>query len=438
MSGPSFRYAGHELDASDGVLRCRYALGDRSFAEVLELGEGDWDTPAAIEAARLVYLLAAVSYYKTAAPRRVELDVALRPAELDALVEHYVRGLGEFAHHNGIDLGRVEFAAETRDAPGADYVPRTAAPLVPFGGGIDSIVTVESLKGRHPGATLFVVEPHTEPFAAIEGVVPITGLPVARVRRSIDPQLFEDPAISGFLQGHVPVTGIITALATLVAIGRGLDAVVMSNEWSASVGNLVVGGRVVNHQYSKSQDFEERFARVVRDALGDRIRVFSFLRPYSELWVAERFARMGEYHRAFRSCNRAFPIDPARRLEHWCGECDKCCFIDLVLAPFMARVELEAVFAGREPLARPELADRFERLVGLSPDPKPFECVGEVGECRAAAALGAVRGDRNETALLQALAARLPAVSPAEVAMLLAPHRPNDVPDDYATEDQLV
>ncbi len=147
---------------------------------------------------------------------------------------------------------------------------------------------------------------------------------------------------------------------------------------------------------------------------------------------------MTEYHRVFHSCNRAFAIDPAKRLDRWCGECDKCCFIDLVLAPFFSRVELEAIFGGREPLARRDLLERFSILVGLSSDPKPFECVGDVGECRAAATLAAARGDRAGTTVLQDLAHRLPEVSPAEVALLLAPHRPHDVPDDYAAEDQLV
>ena len=110
--------------------------------------------------------------------------------------------------------------------------------------------------------------------------------------------------------------------------------------------------------------------------------------------MAERFALLERYHRVFRSCNRAFPIDPAARLDHWCGRCDKCCFIDLILAPFLAPAELEAIFGGREPLADLGLLERFEALVGTSPDTKPFECVGEVEECRVAAHLAAQRPDR--------------------------------------------
>jgi hypothetical protein len=310
--------------------------------------------------------------------------------------------------------------------------------LLPFGGGIDSIVTVEAIKHDHPNASLFVVSPPTGPFDAIERVVPVTGLPVVRAVRHLDPQLLEPPAQTGFLQGHVPVSGIICALAVLAATGLGYDDVVMSNEWSASSGNLVFGDLVVNHQYSKGREFEAAFAGVVEGALGSRPRVFSLLRPHTEVWVAERFARLTEYHPSFHSCNRAFTIEVARRLDRWCGECDKCCFIDLVLAPFLSRVELEAIFDGREPLSRPELFDRFAVLVGLSPDPKPFECVGEVGECRAAAVLAADRGDRRDDELLQRLAAPLPKVTPGEMTALLAPHDPHDIPDDFATEDLLV
>jgi hypothetical protein len=434
----SFRYAGHQLDAELGTLTCHYELGKRSFIERFDLGRYDWASPSAAEAARLVYLLAGVSYYKTGAPQLIEIDVEVRPGELALVRDFYVNGLGEFAYRNRIDLSHLEFDATVRDIPPAPYEPVGGRPLVPFGGGIDSIVSVELVRRAHPDPSLFVVSPPTAPFAAIEQAAAVTGLPVVRVVRHLDPQLFEPPKDTGFLQGHVPVTGVITAVAVLAATGHGYDAVVMSNEWSASSGNLFVDGEVVNHQYSKSREFEAAFAGVVAGALGDRLRVFSLLRPYTEVWVADRFAKLGDYHRVFHSCNRAFTVDPSRRLETWCGECDKCCFIDLVLAPFVPRVELESIFDGREPLSRADLYERFAVLVGLSPDPKPFECVGEVGECRAAAALAAERGDRQDDELLQRLAGKLPPVTPREVAALLAPHDPHDIPDDFATEDLLV
>ncbi|HEY9243948.1 MAG TPA: hypothetical protein VIP48_18330 [Streptosporangiaceae bacterium] len=313
--------------------------------------------------------------------------------------------------------------------------------MVPFGGGIDSIVTVELVR-PHTAAALFIVGRPGDRFAAIEAPAAVTGLPIVRAEREIDPQLLRSAEL-GFLNGHVPVTGIISAIAVLAAALGGRDAVVMSNEWSASIPTLETGGRAINHQYSKSAAFESGFQAVLAQAGARLPSYFSALRDRSELWVAQRFARLTQYHSTFRSCNRAFHIDPARRLDHWCGQCDKCAFIDLILAPFLPAAALEQIFAGREPLADPdphgELAGRFRTLLGTSPASKPFECVGEVSECRAAATLAAARPDRAGNKLLQALAselAGLPGLTPA--ADLLQPMGEHFIPDAYAADDRLV
>jgi hypothetical protein len=323
---------------------------------------------------------------------------------------------------------------------------------VPFGGGIDSIVTVEMIRARAEPA-LFIVSRPGDRFDAIERPAAVTGLPILRAEREIDPQLLRSREL-GFLNGHVPVTGIISAIAVLAATLDGRDAVVMSNEWSASIPTLEVGGTPVNHQYSKSGAFEAAFRGVLAGALGPGFAYFSALRPFSELWVARRFAALTQYHDTFRSCNRAFHIDKSRRLDHWCGRCDKCCFIDLILAPFVPAADLERIFGGHEPLADSDmatphlgttggddesLADKFRSLLGTSPTSKPFECVGEIGECRAAALLAAQRPDRAGTKLLQVLAAELDGLpqlsTPAE---LLRPLGRHFIPDAYAPDDLLV
>ena len=351
-----------------------------------------------------MFLLAGVSYYKTGAPEVIDLgDTALTGAERRFLRSYYLEGLGEFAYRNGLDLSGLriegpELADRDRPEP-SRKVEGGPRPLIPFGGGIDSIVTVENV--RHRGdAALFVMSRPGLQFAAIEAPAAVTGLPIVRAGREIDPQLFRSAEL-GFLNGHVPVTGILSAIAVMAAVLDGRDAVVMSNEWSASIPTLEVDGRPVNHQYSKSAAFEAEFRDVLAGVLGDRVDYFSWLRPFSELWVALRFARCTRYHYAFRSCNRAFHLDPARRLDHWCGRCDKCCFIDLILAPFLPADELSVIFAGQEPLADgaqadPELAGKFRALLGTLPDSKPWECVGEVGECRAATLLAAERPDRAD------------------------------------------
>jgi hypothetical protein len=200
----------------------------------------------------------------------------------------------------------------------------------------------------------------------------------------------------------------------------------------------VVDGRPINHQWSKGEGFEQAFGQLVSQRLGHGVSVFSYLRPRSELWVAEQFARLTTFHDVFRSCNRAFHQDPAERLTTWCGVCDKCCFIDLMLAPFMSADALSAVFSGREPLTLEENAERFRTLVGLIPDAKPFECVGDVNECRAAVLLAAAREDRSATALLQTLRAEVSRHSAPDPAILLAPMGPHYIPERYVPTDLLV
>jgi len=174
--------------------------------------------------------------------------------------------------------------------------------------------------------------------------------------------------------------------------------------------------------------------------LGTTVDYFSRLRPYTELFIAERFAGLGDYHLAFQSCNRGFHIDPARRLDHWCGRCDKCAFIDLILAPFLPAARLADVFGGHEPLADLDLLPRFEALVDTSGALKPWECVGEVNECRAAVSLAAARPDRRTTPVLRALVDqlgdRIP--TPDAVEAMRHPLGEHHIPDAYATSDLLV
>jgi hypothetical protein len=435
-----FRYDGYTIDPADSVVVCRYATGAHVFAErfAFEHG-GDWGDPAVVAAVRILYLLAGVSYYKTSAAPLVDLgEHKTTASEREFLRSFYVNGLGEFAYRNGLDLRglRVEGPDAGPVSP-ARYAPEPGRPLIPFGGGIDSIVTVASLVADHPDAALCVVEPPNQRFAAIEDAAAVTGLPVARIVRTIDP-LVRRSAELGFLNGHVPVTAIISAAALVAAVLDRRDAVVLSNEWSASVPTLVTDGLAVNHQWSKSADFEQAFGDLVLSTLGPRVSVFSALRPRSELWVAERFAGLTQYHRSFRSCNRAFHQDPAQRLDHWCGRCDKCCFVDLVLAPFMDRVELEAVFAGDEPLQNPGNKERFRALLGLSAGVKPFECVGDTDECRAALVLTAQRADRADSELVARLRAELAGTAPSDPAALLQPRGTHRIPDRYVPTDLLV
>lgn len=406
--GQVFRYDGFEL-LPTGELTCRYALDGETFTErfAFELGDGaDFSTPAAQGAARVLFLLAGISYYKTGAPPLVVGPAdGLSPLEVDFLRDYHLHGLAEFSYRTGVDISDLRIEAEPRTpAPAAADVRR--GPLVPFGGGIDSIVVVDGTTSGREGTALFVANTSDVPFEPIEDSAAITGLPVRRVRRHLDPKVLASKE-RGYLNGHVPVTGVLSAAAVLCAVAHGHDRVVMSNEHSASEPTgLRANGVAVNHQWSKSLDFERDFRTVLAENVTG-VDYYSALRPYSELWVAERFAALSDYHLAFRSCNKAFFVDAGSRHATWCGRCDKCCFIDLILSPYLSPAELDAIFRGAEPLRDETLAPVFESLLGRPGLDKPLECVGDEGECRTAVTLAVARPDRADTPMLAALAAHL-------------------------------
>lgn len=426
-----FLYEGFDIDAPRGRLTCRYRLDDRPFREIVTIeGPRGWG-PAAEEAARLVFLLSGVSYFKAGAPPVLDLGgTPVRNGEREFLASFYREGLEEFAFRNRLDL-QLEIAGGAEAGPPAPYEAQAGQPLVPFGGGIDSIVTAELVRGLQVRPALFVVSSGDRSFAAIDDAAGRSGLPVLRARRELDPGLLQAPPGKQF-NGHVPVTGILSSIAVLGAVLGGHDAVVMSNERSASAGSVVAGGRSINHQYSKSLGFENGFRRVLEGAFAAPPDYFSLLRSASALSIARRFAQLQRYHRVFRSCNRAFSIDPGARMSGWCGACDKCCFVDLMLSPFLPVEELGAIFGGQEPLRNPQMTDRFATLLGLSGRPKPFECVGDVDECRGALVLASARRDPAGEPLLAELMGRLDRADPRQVDDLLRPAGPDNIPPSYA------
>ena len=202
-----FCYDGYEIDPGLGRLTCRYSVGQRRFTEHVTFGpEGDWGGPATRAAARLVFLLLGVSYYKTSAPPVVDLgDTATTAAERAFLRTFYLRG-----------PGRVRLPQRPRpDRPGGRgpdggpdprsvYNPATTRPLIPFGGGIDSIVTVEAVRRRFPASALFIVDTWSDRFSAIERPAAVTGLPIIRAERSLDPQVLRPAGRAGLSQRPRP------------------------------------------------------------------------------------------------------------------------------------------------------------------------------------------------------------------------------------------
>jgi hypothetical protein len=247
-----------------------------------------------------------------------------------------------------------------------------------MGGGKDSIVALQMV--RDAGIEPTLVSVGSSPL--IRAVAERTGLSHIRIERRLAPELMELNR-QGAWNGHVPITGIIAFILAAAGVLYGFNTVVMANERSASSATLTTPeGREINHQWSKGLSFEKAFSDFASSHMIPGLEYFSLLRPLSELAIARRFAGLERYFDVFSSCNRNFTQAPAAPEERWCGQCPKCRFVFLMLAPFIEREKLVAM-VGADLLDDMDQARGFDELIGFT-DHKPFECVGETRESLAA------------------------------------------------------
>ena len=397
-----FRFVRCALEAATGVASLIYAFDDGpEMTETVTVPgapfvlEGE-RAAAATQALRLLHLIAGVSYFKAAVPNEIRIDSYGIDAETASLLENiYVNGLGEFAYRNGLDLrGRIKFPVqEAAVAPAAAALGLRQHALVAIGGGKDSLVSIEALRAAGVEQTVTWIG-NSQLIAACAAR---TELPTLNLGRAIAPALFELNR-QGAWNGHIPVTAVNSAILVLAAVLHGVDQVVFSNERSASYGSLIPGTGEVNHQWSKGWAFEQAFGEYAQSRIAADLRYYSLLRPLSELAVARQFARIDRYDAFFSSCNRNFHILGERPVNRWCGVCPKCHFVFLALAPFMPKPRLVGVF-GRNLLDDEAQAPGFDALLEFQ-NHKPFECVGEGRESRAAMAALAARPEWKEDALV--------------------------------------
>ena len=387
-----FLFKSYVLDEKTGLLSLHYEFEHgEAFEEIIQLPpledgqqpyylkEGEDGKQAMDWACRILLLLAGVSYYKSRLPANLRCEAFALPSPLAQFIEKtYREGLGEFAWQNQIDLHEHinlianEKAPNTPHAVALPTLPERTC--VPVGGGKDSIVTLESLRDIGDDMILFRVG-NAQPIA---DTIEISGLPSVQVLRKIDPLLIEMNH-KGALNGHIPITAIVSAISVVTALWSGFRTIAFSHESSASSPTLTYLGSAINHQYSKSLEFERNFIDVVHHYVSTDLRYFSFLRPLTEVAIARRFAQYPQYFPVFRSCNRAFKIDENTRSKNWCCDCPKCRFVFLALSPFIEKPKMIEIF-GQNMLDAPDHLEGFAELCGLSGH-KPFECVGTIDEC---------------------------------------------------------
>ncbi|MBR5912531.1 MAG: hypothetical protein IKZ55_11150 [Bacteroidales bacterium] len=358
-----------------------FNLDDRyCFRPTLEISARsffDWDGIPEEQLQSLAFQIGMtelVSYWKIACPKRVVVKpFALTETQKAFWKKLYYNGLGEFLYLNGITVSEADLMQI--ESVGAQPFAKVEMPLVektlvPVGGGKDSVVTLECLRNKMPVIPLIV-----NPRGATLNCVKTAGYgenDFIVINRTLDPTMLKLNA-EGYLNGHTPFSALLAFITVLVAFGSKSKYIALSNENSAN--ESTVPGTNINHQYSKSIEFERDFRNYVAANLNDNVQYFSFLRPLNELQIASLFAQCEAYHPVFRSCN------VGSKTNSWCGHCPKCLFTWIILSPFLSREKLTAIFS-KDMLNDSTLRPFFEELNGTAPV-KPFECVGTVEEVRA-------------------------------------------------------
>lgn len=402
---------------------------------VLHLTDGAPGSEVWAGLARLVALTAATSYYKVAAPETIAVELGPITEEEGRLVRAlFDHGMREFAARNDLAVPLpqrwelvVDGAVRPRPTTSEiDSVPDDVSPLVPVGGGKDSALVL-SVLGRR--ATAFTINATEAP----RRVAAAAGLELLTAERRLDPSL-RDWNERGALNGHIPVTAVVTAVSALVANALGCNDVVLGNERSASEPTRWVDGEPVNHQWAKSLQAEDLTQAALDAVTGGRLRTFSILRPFTEVAIASGLVTDKAQLGAFLSCNEAFTIwrqTDQRANATWCLNCPKCRFTSLMLAPHVSPERFEAIFGGR-PLHDEAQVDGYRELWDEAA--KPYECVGEMVESAAAMAALHDRPDWADAAVVRATgaeASRYAEDHQASLATLLVPTADHRVPQPY-------
>lgn len=331
-----------------------------------------------------LHIVLGISYYKFYCATRVKIPYNLSKKEADFWNTIYRAGLGEFYFRNKLDPKKSPKFPYGKTAKTKPFsLDRNNKCLVALSGGKDSIVTVEILKEQGIDITTIFAETNRK-SDLVDDVARESRTKFIKIQRFLDRQVFQKHRHDG----HVPISVVYAFLGIFYAVLYKYSYFIVANEYSSNFGNIKYKGRVINHQWSKSSEFEDIFSEYLNNFITPDVKYFSLLRPFYEIRIAELFSKYKQYFPYFSSCNKNFKLikKPAstekRGSDVWCGQCPKCVFVFILLSAFLTKKELLNIF--KKNLYQDEnLLPLFKDILGLGKI-KPFDCVGTFEESRAA------------------------------------------------------
>lgn len=398
MVNSKFRFSAADFEMSTATAHLSYELETEAdtylFTEhiIFPAAQRQVSTPAL----QMLHMMCGISYYKLTLAKHIDTgDISLTPDQAHFWDTVYTKGLGELCYRNQIDFrDRIRFPQYTTSQSIPDNRPLERKSLVFFGGGKDSIVSAEKLKEDNEPYDLIAIRP----VPLQRNTAAVAGKPLIAIERVIDPQLFELNRSGRFLNGHIPFNAIISAIGVVYADIMGYDQLIASNEKSANYGNVTYLGEEINHQWSKSEEYEHMCDAYIKRSVHPSMQYRSLLRAYDELTIMGKFISYPQYFHLFSSCNTNFVYDQnAPRL--WCGACPKCLFSFILLAAYLGIEKTTTIF-GKNLLNDPSLEGLLMELLGKERH-KPFECVGTPDETQKALDMIRAKNEHIPAMLIQ-------------------------------------
>lgn len=248
--------------------------------------------------------------------------------------------------------------------------------LIPIWWWKDSLVTVEEFFEKWEEFDIFTFWKSHQLHENVANEIPVERLIFSR---KMSPKLFELNSL-WYYNWHVPITWIIAFVMVFWGYLYDYKYLVLSNEYSANFWNAFKFWYEINHQWSKSLEFELDLKDFLDEFFSDKITYFSYLRDRFEVKIAKKFADNKKYFSTFSSCNNNFKINSENKKtnERWCNSCPKCYFVYSILRPYLTEKETHKIF-WKELYFDEKLNSWFKDLLWLSEN-KPFECVWEAKE----------------------------------------------------------
>lgn len=391
----SFIFDSYHIDASKTVLSFSYLIGSGRFEEKLYLPKPISSTVDKEVLHNLLFNLhiaIGISYWKMHCYPVIEIKSGQLTKEQALFWELvYTKGLGEFYYRNNIDFRTLVSFPFVTDAPVlSKKLTLQKRKLVGIGGGKDSVVTWERLKKDGIPAIGLIIETQKK-YSMIDELLAVGSISVFRIRREMDEKLVRLKYDKTLYNGHVPISMIYAWIGLLGCLLFDYDTFIVSNEKSADEGNTEFFGMKINHQWSKSEEFEVALSYYVNSYISPSLTYYSPLRNLTELEIIKEFVSYPRYIPVVSSCNKNFSVTNPLKGKRWCGQCPKCAFAFLLFAAYLSKEEVIKMFT-KNLFDDNTLTSTFKDLTGRG-GLKPFECVGTFEESREAVKMIIKKGE---------------------------------------------